>query len=144
MPEWKKVDVPQGRFIGWGKKGQQVTIDVLDYQPNGGTDFNNNQCPLVTGTLVDDCDNYTDKGTKHERLKAGELVSVTCGQANLRKGMLACDPKRGDLVRLTYTDTYTASKGEGKVIEVEHAPGAGGKGYQAPEDGDDAVAGDDL
>lgn len=142
-PTWKKIEVPQGRFIGWGKIGQSVTIDVLDYQPSGGTDFNGNTCPLVTGTLVEDCDNYTDKGTSKERLKAGELVSVTCGQANLRKGILACDPKRGDLVRLTFTDTYTASKGEGKVIEVEHAPGAGG-GSHAAGDSSDSVGEDDL
>jgi len=143
MTEFKKVEVPQGRFIGWGKKGQSVTIDVLDFDPTGGSDFNNNACPQVTGTLVEDCDNYRDKGTTKERIKAGELVAVTCGQANLRKGILICDPKRGDLVRLTFTDTYETAKGDGKVIEVEHAPGAGGKGHQTSDEGD-SVDGDDL
>lgn len=140
MPEWKKVPVPQGRFIGWGQKGQSVTIDVLDFDPTGGSDFNGNSCPQLTGTLVEDCDNYTDKGTKKERLKAGEMVVVTCGQANLRKGILICDPKRGDLVRLTFTDTYQTGKGDGKVIEVEHAPGAGGKRH----DEGDSVSEDEL
>lgn len=141
-PTWKKIEVPQGQFIGWGKIGQTVTIDVLDYDDKGGTDFNGNPCPIVTGTLMDDAVSYRDKGTTKVQLRAGELVSVTCGQANLRKGIKLCDPQRGDLVRLTFTETYETAKGDGKVIEVEHAPGAGGKGHQS--NGGDGVDPDDL
>lgn len=141
MPEFKKIEVPRGQFIGWGKLGQSITIDVLDYDDAGGTDFNGNQCPLLTGTAMDDTISFRDKGTTKVQVKAGELVSVTCGQANLRKGIKICDPKRGDLVRLTFTETYETAKGDGKVIEVEHAPGAGGKGHV---DSDDSVGEDDL
>lgn len=131
MAEFQKVEVPVGRFIGWGPaKGpsdppQTVTVNVLDFDPTGGRDFNDQPCPQLVGTLVDDCDNYRDKGTTHERIKAGELVNVTGATANLRKGLLIADPKRGDLVRMTYNDTYEAAKGQGKVVQVEVARGAG-------------------
>lgn len=144
-PQFKKIEVPRGQFIGWGKLGQSITIDVLDYDDNGGTDFNGNLCPLLTGTAMEDTYSFRDKGTTRVEVKRGELVSVTCGQANLRKGIKICDPSRGDLVRLTYTETYETAKGDGKVIEVEHAPGAGtGGSARAAAAQDDSVGEDDL
>jgi hypothetical protein len=133
MPDFKTVDIPQGTFIGWGKKGQTVTVKTLSFDPIGGSDFNRNPCPQLVGTLVEACDNYKDKGTAHETLAAGELVTVTAGQANLKRGLMAADPKPGDLVRMTYTDTYKTAQGEGKVIQVEIAPGT-----------PDAVTADDI
>lgn len=120
-PEFTKVEVPQGRFIGWGKKGQSVTVKVMTYDPNGGKDFNGNICPQMVGTLTEEADNYRDKGTTHERLPAGELVTVTAGVANLKRGLQAADPHPGDLVRMTFTDTYKTANGDGKVIEVQIA-----------------------
>lgn len=142
-PEWKKVDVPQGRFIGWGKKGQTVTVDVLDYEEHGGKDFNGNICPQFTGTLVEDCDNYLDKGTKHERLKAGDLVTVTCGLVNLKKAVKAAEPTRRDMIRMVYADDVRVTDGTVKVFEVFIAKGAGG-GSHGDGGSDDTVSGDDL
>jgi hypothetical protein len=123
MPEFTKVDVPNGRFIGFAAKGQVVTVKVQSYDPNGATDFNGNVCPRLDGVLTEDCDNYTDLRNipKLERLKAGELVQVTAGLTNLRRGLNAAEPKPGDLVRMSFTDTYKTANGDGKVIEVQIA-----------------------
>lgn len=138
MPNWDKVDVPAGNYISWEKKGQQVTMKVLAFDPVGGTDFNEQVCPLLTGYLVEDCTNYRDKGATKETLEAGEMVMITAGQANLKKGLLIADPKRDDLVRLTFSDTYKATKGTGKIIDVEIAKGAAaGNGDVDDDDEDD-------
>jgi hypothetical protein len=136
---WKEIEVPAGKFISWGKLGQEVTVKVFDFDPVGGKDFNGNVCPRLMGTLVDDADNYRDlRGDRtHERLKAGEMVTVEGGTANLKKGLLLCDPKRGDLVRLTYEDTYETAAGKGKVIKVQHKAGSG-------DSDEDAVSEDDI
>jgi hypothetical protein len=145
MTEFKKVEVPVGTFIGWGMKAtsppQQVTIDVLDYDEFGGKDFNGNVCPQLAGTLVEDCVNYRDKGSTKETLKAGAMVQVTCGLANLKRAIKACEPQRADLVRMTHSEDIKVSDGTVKVIEVEHAPGAG-KGLKADEG--DTVSEDEL
>jgi hypothetical protein len=126
MPEFTTIEVPTGKFISWGKLAQQVTVRTVAFDPVGGRDFNNNICPQLIGTLTEDCDNYRERGTVHERLRAGEMVTVNGGVANLKKGLLMADPKPGDLVRLTFADTYKTAQGDGKVIKVEHAPGEPG------------------
>ena len=127
MPKYRTVDTAS-TFIGWGKLEQQVELEVLTFEPAGGRDFNNNPCPRVVGTLMADCDNYKDLRGDIERvkLKAGQQVTVEGGVENLRKGLLLVEPKRGDLLRLTYTDTYDTPQGKGKVIKVEHAPAGEG------------------
>lgn len=122
MPKYREIEVPTGRFIGWGKQGQQVSVKVATFDQTGGRDFNGDTCPQLVGTLIEDCDNYTDKGTKSEVLKAGEMVTVTAGISNLKKGLLIADPNPGDFVRMTFVDTYKTAQGDGKVIKVEHAP----------------------
>lgn len=135
MTEWREIEVPQGNFISWGRQvGQQVTVKVLSFDPTGGSDFNNTTCPLLIGTLVEDCDSYQEKGTKLVKHKAGEMVNVTAGLVNLKKGLLLCDPKRDDLVRMTFTELVKVPDGEVKVIKVEHASGGGA----------DSVGEDDL
>ncbi len=121
MPEFRKIEVPTGVFISWGKQGQRVTVKTVAFDATGGKDFGGNICPQLIGTLVEDCDNYRDKGATHERLKAGEMVTVNGGVVNLKKGLLLADPTPGDLVRMTFVDTYKTKDGDGKVIPVEIA-----------------------
>lgn len=121
MPDFEKVEVPQGRFIGWGRKGQRVTVKVMSFDPTSGSDFSGKSCPQLIGELTESCTNYKDKGTVEETLDAGELVTVTAGLANLKRGLLAADPKVGDIVRMTFSDTYKTANGDGKVIDVEIA-----------------------
>lgn len=124
--DFQDVEVPRGRFIGWGNKPpQKVTVKVISFDPTGGTDFNGNICPLMLGNLVEACDNYRDKGAVKERLDADELVSVKGATANLKAGLLAADPKPGDVVQMDFTDTYKTSNGTGKTIDVRIARGAG-------------------
>lgn len=119
---YEKVEVPQGRFIGWAAKvtkpPQEVIVKVLEYDPEGGKTANGTIVPQFSGTLVRDATNYRDKGTERETLNAGELVTVTCGIANLRKGIKAAEPKPGDTVKMVFSDTYETRDGTGKVIEV--------------------------
>jgi hypothetical protein len=127
MPDqFRTIDVPTGLFISWGKLGQQVTLRVVSFDPTGGRDVNDKVCPQLIGTLTEACDNYREHGTVHERVAEGEMVTVNAAVANLKKGLLICDPKKGDLVRLTFADTYKTAKGDGKVIKVEHAPAPAG------------------
>jgi hypothetical protein len=133
MPEFQDVDVPRGRFIGWGKVGQTITVKVASYDPTGGSDANGKVCPQMVGTLTEAADNYRDRGTTLEQLDAGELVTVTAGIANLKAGLLAADPKPGDLVRMEFIDTYKTANGTGKSIKIQIARGAA-----------NAVSADDL
>ena len=120
MPEFEKVEIPRGKFIGWAKKPPQlVTIKVMSFDPTGGTDGNGRICPQMIGTLTEACDNYREAGTVKERLEADELVTLQAGIVNLKKGLLQADPKPGDIVRMDFNDTYPTTNGNpGKVIEV--------------------------
>jgi hypothetical protein len=139
---YEKVEVPQGRFIGWGRKPttppQTVIVKVSEYDEAGGKTPppNSTVVPQFSGTLLEDADNYRDAGTEKEQIKAGELVTVTCGIANLRKGIKAAEPHPGDTVKLVYNDQYDTAEGKGKVIEVFIKRGS-------PDD-DDAVSEDEL
>ena len=117
--EWEDVVVPQGTFIGWGEVGQRITGYVVDYDETGGSDFNGEPCPLVVVELTEDATNFRDKGTTRETIKAGEFVTVTCGQAGLKRAVRAAALENGNLVRITHDGTYKASKGEGKSFKVQ-------------------------
>jgi hypothetical protein len=124
MTQWKKVEVPTGNYIGWGKVGQQVTLAVVAYDVTGGEDFNGNPCPQVVGTLTEDAMSYRDKGATEDPQKAGAMVTVKGGQANLKRALQAASPEKGDLLRITYTEDVKVAKGTAKDFEVEIAPGA--------------------
>lgn len=130
MPNYKTIDTASA-FIGWGKLDQEVEIEVLTFDPTGGTTAQGKPCPRVVGTLVADADNYKNlsdpDNREHVRLRKGEQVTVEGGIENLRKALLIADPKRGDLLKMTYVDTYVTDKGnKGKVIKVQHAPASEG------------------
>lgn len=121
---WEDVEIPQGSFIGWGAKGQTVTGKVLSYSPDGGSDFAGNPCPQVVLELTEDADNYKDKGATRETLASGEFVTVTAGQANLKRAVVAAQANNGDLMRIRFEDTYKTANGEGKSFKVQIARGA--------------------
>lgn len=125
-------------FINWGRLGQQVQLEVLSFDPTGGTNYNNEPCPRVVGRLLADCDNYRDLRGTAERvtLRAGAQVTVDGGTANLRKGLLIAAPERGHHLQLTYSDQYETTQGKGKVITVAID--------RDPPRGDDPVGEDDI
>lgn len=119
MTEFTKVEVARGDFIGWAPKPPQtVIVKVQSFDPLGGTDANDKPCPQLVGTLTEACKSYRDQGATVRDLAAGDLVTVTAGVANLKAGLLAADPKPGDVVKMDFNDTYKTAKGTGKVIEV--------------------------
>lgn len=117
--EWEDVVVPQGAFIGWGEIGQRITGYVVGYDDGGGTDFNDQPCPQLIIELTEATVNYRDKGKTKEDIAAGEFVTVTCGQANLKRSIRAAALDIGNLVRVTFDSTYEAPKGEGKSFKVQ-------------------------
>ncbi len=117
--EWEDVVVPQGAFIGWGEIGQRITGYVVGYDDAGGSDFNDQPCPQVVIELTENATNYRDKGATKETIDAGEFVTLTCGQANLKKAIRAAALETGNLVRVTFDSTYEAAKGEGKAFKVQ-------------------------
>jgi len=118
--DWEDVQVPRGTFIGWATKpGQKMTARVLSYSDTDGRDFNGEPCPQLVAELVEPFTNYRDKGTTQEELAAGELVSITCGQANLKRTVRAAALEQGNLFQLAFSDTFKAEKGDGKVFEMK-------------------------
>jgi hypothetical protein len=118
--DWEDVQVPQGSFIGWGNKpGQKMTARVLSYSDADGRDFNGEPCPQIVAELTEPFTNYRDKGETVEEIAAGEIVSITCGQANLRRTVRSAALEPGNLFQLAFTDTFKAEKGTGKIFEMK-------------------------
>jgi hypothetical protein len=130
---WEDVEVPKGTYIGWGKVGQTVTGKVLSFSADGAKDFNGNVCPLLVLELTEQCDNYRDKGATHETISAGELVSITAGQAALKQAVVAAGFRTGDLTQIVFEGTHKSSAGNDvKDFKVRVARGA----TPEPSDGD--------
>lgn len=127
MPEFTKVEVPRGQFYGWAvKPPQEVTVKVVAFDPVGGTDAKDNVCPRLIGTTIEPTKSYRDRGTTEVAISAGELITIEAGIANIKSGLLAADPKPGDIVQLKFSGTYETKNGTGKEIEVFIARGAAG------------------
>lgn len=118
------IEVPTGRFVGWGKIGQTITGDVVKYADEGSTDFAGAPCPLLVLELTETVDNYRDKGTTLERIEAGELVQISAGQVNLARRLRAASLAPGDVVRIAFVGTFKAGAGDVKDFEVKVARGA--------------------
>ena len=127
MTTWETIEVPRGAYIGWGsKKGQHVTGKVLDYQPEGGTDFNGNACPSATIELTEAAASFNKDGDRSD-FAAGELIQLNAGQVSLKRALRAADPAAGDLVKITLVNLAKTDKGSVKEYDIKIARGAGGK-----------------
>lgn len=134
MPEFTKVEVPRGQFFGWAvKPPQEVTVSVVSFDPVGGRDAKDNVVPRLVGKLLEPTSSYRDRGTTEVKLDAGELITIEGGVANVKSGLLAADPKAGDIVQLKFVATYETKNGTGKEIEVFIARGTTASG---PSDDD--------
>lgn len=126
MTTWETIEVPRGAYIGWGsKKGQHVTGKVLDYQPEGGTDFNGNACPSATIELTEAAASFNKDGDRSD-FAAGELIQLNAGQVSLKRALRAADPSPGDLVKITLVNLAKTDKGTVKEFDIKIARGAGG------------------
>lgn len=130
---FETVSVPAGAFIGWhDQPGQVVTGKVLDYDQAGGQDFNGGACPQMVLELVDAASSFNKQGDRTD-FQAGEMVTITAGQANLRRSVIAAQLNVGDIVRITRSGNAKTDKGTVKLFELQVARGAGG-GQPAPAD----------
>lgn len=124
MTEWEEVEVPRGAYISWGTKaGQHVTGRVVDYNPTGGNDFNEQPCPQIAIELTEAAASINKEGER-TNFEAGELVQLNAGQVSLKRALRAADPSPGDLVKITLSDLVRTSKGTVKEFSIKIARGA--------------------
>lgn len=125
MTTWEEIEVPRGAYISWGTKtGQHVTGKVLEFAPDGGTDFAGNRCPSVTIELSEPAASVNKEGdrTNHD---AGEIVQLNAGQVSLKRALRAADPSPGDLVKITLENLVKTANGSVKEFGIKIARGAG-------------------
>ena len=130
--QWEEIEVPRGTFIGWGRVGQEVIGRVLSYAPSGGSDFNGQPCPALNLELLAPCDNYTEKGSRQQRVDKGELVVLNAGQVNLKKGVIAAQPEPGDGIKITFANVGRTDKGEYKEFKVAVSRSASSWAMRSP------------
>lgn len=126
MTNWETVEVPRGAYLGWGnKKGQHVTGKVLEYSPDGGTNFAGDPCPSATIELTEPAASFNKEGERTD-FPAGEIVQLNAGQVSLKRALRAADPNPGDLVKITLENLAKTDKGTVKEFGIKIARGAGG------------------
>jgi hypothetical protein len=142
VTNWETIEVPRGAYISWGtKKGQHITGKVIDYSPEGGTDFNGNVCPSATIELTEAGASFNKEGERTD-FPAGELVQLNAGQVSLKRALRAADPSPGDLVKITLVNLAKTDKGTVKEFDIKIARGAGGSvkpKAEAQADDDDEI-----
>lgn len=99
------------------KIGDRVVLRVQMYSARGGTDFNGNPVPQITGIVTE----YSGM----QGFTSGDLVKVSAGQVQLANKLLAAEPAEGDLLLVEYTGDYEATKGKGKEFRVAIDKGGG-------------------
>lgn len=126
MTNWETVEVPRGAYLGWGsKKGQHVTGKVLEYSPDGGTNFAGDPCPSATIELTEPAASFNKDGERTD-YPAGEIIQLNAGQVSLKRALRAADPSPGDLVKITLESLAKTDKGTVKEFGIKIARGAGG------------------
>lgn len=122
---YQTIETPQGAFVGWGDKpGQIIEGRVTDYDPVGGKDFGGDVCPSVELELTRTGHSLV-KGT-WTTYEAGELVTVTCGQAQLKKKVRKAEPRIGDLLYMELGEKIRVPAGEVKsfIVQIDKAGGS--------------------
>lgn len=116
--DWEEVEVPQGAYMSWASRpGQRVVGLVIDYEPHGGTDFNDNPCPLLTLRLRDSTYAVSKDGDRRD-FAADDMIMVNCGVINLKKAIKFANLERGNLVDIHYYDVTRVDKGDAKQFKV--------------------------
>lgn len=144
---WETIEVPRGAYIGWGtRSGQHVTGEVLDYDPTGGTDYNDDPCPQLEIELTERAASYNKAGDR-TNYEPGELVVLTCGQVSLKRAVKKADLKAGDLVKITLENLVRVANGEVKEFGIQVDRSGGGsskvKSGKAADDGGSAADDDE-
>ena len=121
--EWSEVVVPQGTFVGWGKVGQTIIGRTVAYGDEDGRDYDGEPCPQIVVELVEQAHTFRSKDQSWETIEAGELATITGGQASLARALRAASPEPGRMVRIVYAEDYKTSKGSpGKGFRIDLGP----------------------
>jgi hypothetical protein len=116
---YETIEVPRTPFIGWGtREGQFVEGIVTDYDPVGGNDYNGKECPLLEIELVKPAASFNKEGDRTD-YKPGETVSMTCGQANLKKAVRKGNPKPGNMILIKLSGKEKTPNGTVKIYTVQ-------------------------
>lgn len=121
---FQKVEVPAGSYMGWSnsKPGQVFEGHVVEYDEHGGTDFKKEPCPLLTVKLTRKATSV-NKENERTTYEPGEELSLTAGQANLKKAVkkahrdFGLNP--GVLVRIELDHFEKVPEGKVKVFDVQ-------------------------
>lgn len=144
MTNWETVEVPRGAYLGWGsKKGQHVTGKVLEFSPDGGTNFAGDPCPSATIELTEPAASFNKDGERTD-YPAGEIIQLNAGQVSLKRALRAADPSPGDLVKITLENLAKTDKGTVKEFGIKIARGAGGTTKPAPAQADSGDDDDEI
>jgi hypothetical protein len=139
MTDWEEISVPKGAYIGWGNErstGQHVTGKVLEYAPDGGTDFAGNRCPSIAIELTEKAASINKDGDRTD-YDAGEIVQLNAGQVSLKRALRAADPSPGDLVKITLENLVKTANGTVKEFGIKIARGAATSSKTAATETDD-------
>lgn len=150
---FEKVDLELPPFIGWGDKPKQhVTGYVVEYDEEGGRDYDNDPCPRLDVELTATAASFI-KG-KRTNYESGTTVSVTCGQPNLKFGVKTVArkyaPLTGKLVKIILSELVPTDKGnDRKEFEIyvdtanSRSSGSGSSSSKAKPADDDDFGDDD-
>lgn len=116
--ELETIEVAAGAYIGWAAApGQKIAGYVTYYDPKGGTDFGGNPCPLLSVELTEAAYSVNKDGARAD-FDAGEEISITAGQANLKRTVVAGNLNPGDYLELVYHDTAKSANGTVKLFKL--------------------------
>ena len=121
---FQKVEVPAGSFMGWSdtKPGQVYEGKVVEYDETGGTDYAKKPCPLLVVTLTRKA-TAVNKQNERTVYEPGEELSLTAGQANLKKAVKKAHRDfgltRGTTVRIELDHFEKVPDGRVKVFDVQ-------------------------
>lgn len=124
-PQWETVEVPRGAFVAWGPTPgvQEFVGAVIDYAPQGGTDFDGNPCPRVSLQLRAPAFSVNKQGQRTDH-QIGDLVVMNAGLVSLKRAVQAMQIKPGDLVKIAFARLVPVAGGEVKEFDVQIARGA--------------------
>jgi hypothetical protein len=113
------IDVPTGgAYVSWGSQaGQHVTGTVVSFDKEAGSSFDGTVVPHLEVELSEPTHSI-DKDGEVRDFDAGDIVSLNCGQAQLKKALSRIDLRPGDKVRIELTGTVKTPKGTGKAYKV--------------------------
>lgn len=121
---YQKVEVAPGNYMGWSnsKAGQVYEGTVVEYDDQGGTDYAKKPCPLLVVTLTRKAVSV-DKENDRTEYDVGDELSLTAGQANLKKAIKKAHRdfglNRGVTVRIELDHFEKVPDGKVKVFDVQ-------------------------